>query len=113
MFHGLHMSGITDKGSGGLDIDTPGAGQGNARCAECHFDSHGTTSQPTAQKLTGDRLVVFGPDVLPSKSMGGVPTFTKTATTATCTLTCHGKDHQEARYTPDPPASTGNVPVGG
>ena len=113
VFHGLHMSGISDKGSGGLDIDTPGAGQGNARCAECHFDSHGTTTQPTTQKLTGEGLVVFGPNVLPSKSMGGVPTFTKTATTATCTLTCHGKDHQEARYTPAAPASIGNVPVGG
>ncbi len=113
VFHGLHMSGISGKGSGGLDIDTPGAGQGNARCAECHFDSHGTTTQPTSQKLTGDRLVVFGPNVQPSKMMGGVPTFTKTATTSTCTLTCHGKDHQEARYTPDPPASIGNVPVGG
>ncbi|MFL6152516.1 MAG: cytochrome c3 family protein [Ornithinibacter sp.] len=113
VFHGLHMSGISGRGSGGLDIDTPGAGQGNARCAECHFDSHGTTTRPTAQKLTGEGLVVFGPDVLASKSMGGLPSFTKTATSATCTLTCHGKDHQEARYTPDPPASIGNVPVGG
>ncbi len=113
VFHGLHMSGISGKGSGGLDIDTPGAGQGNARCAECHFDSHGTTQTPTTQKLTGQGLVVFGPNVLPSKAMGGVPTFTKTATNATCTLTCHGKDHQEAKYTPDPPASIGNVPVGG
>jgi predicted CXXCH cytochrome family protein len=99
VFHGLHMSGITSKGSGGLDIDTPGAGQGNARCAECHFDNHGTTEPPTTQKLSGDRLVVFAPDVLPSRSMGGVPTFTKTATGGTCTLTCHGKDHQGAAYT--------------
>ena len=113
VFHGRHMSGISGDGSGGLDIDTPGAGQGNARCAECHFNSHGTTQQPMAQKLTGQGLVVFGPNVLPSKSMGGVPTFTKTATNGTCTLTCHGKDHQEAKYTPDPPASIGNVPVGG
>lgn len=41
-----------------------GAGQGNARCAECHFRSHG-----------------------PSDAPGG-----------SCTLTCHGKDHQGVRY---------------
>jgi len=113
VFHGLHMSGITDNGNGGLDIDTPGAGQGNARCAECHFNSHGTTQQPTTQQVSGEGLVVFGPDVLPSESMGGVPTFTKTATTASCTLTCHGKDHQQATYSPALPASIGYVPVGG
>jgi predicted CXXCH cytochrome family protein len=99
VFHGLHMSGISGDGSGGLDIDTPGAGQGNARCAECHFDDHGTTQAPGTQKVSGDRLVVFAPDVLPSKSMGGVPTFTKTATGGSCMLTCHGKDHQGATYT--------------
>jgi predicted CXXCH cytochrome family protein len=98
VFHGLHMAGITTKGSGGLDIDTPGAGQGNARCAECHFSSHGTTELPSTQTVSGDRLVVFGPDVLPSKAMGGVPTFTKTATGGSCTITCHGKDHQGATY---------------
>lgn len=99
VFHGLHMSGITSKGSGGLDIDTPGAGQGNARCAECHFGNHGTTQLPQGQQVSGDRLVGFSPNVLPSKAAGGVPTFTKTATGGTCTLTCHGKDHQGARYT--------------
>ena len=59
VFHGLHMSGISDKGSGGLDIDTPGAGQGNARCAECHFDSHGTTvaaDGPEAHRRPTGRL---------------------------------------------------------
>ena len=98
VFHGLHMAGITTNGSGGLDIDTPGAGQGNARCAECHFNNHGTTDLPSAQTVSGDRLVVFAPDVLASKSMGGVPTFTKTATGGSCTITCHGKDHQGATY---------------
>lgn len=113
VFHGLHTSGIAGEGNGGLDIDTPGAGQGNARCAECHFSSHGTTESPTSQTLSGQGLVVFGPNVLPSRSMGGLPTFTKTATTASCTLTCHGEDHQGATYTPAPAASTGYVPVGG
>jgi predicted CXXCH cytochrome family protein len=99
VFHGLHMTGISAKGSGGLDIDTPGAGQGNARCAECHFSSHGTTQLPNGQNVAGDRLVGFSPNVLASKSVGGVPTFTKTATGGTCTLTCHGEDHQAASYT--------------
>lgn len=98
VFHGLHMSGITTKGSGGLDIDTPGAGQGNARCAECHFSNHGTTQPPSPQNVSGDRLVTFAPNVLPSKAMGGVPKFVKTDTGGNCTLTCHGKDHQGARY---------------
>ena len=98
VFHGLHVSGITTKGSGGLDIDTPGAGQGNARCAECHFSSHGTTQLPDGQQVAGERLIGFAPNVLPSKAMGGVPTFKKTATGGTCTLTCHGKDHQGATY---------------
>jgi predicted CXXCH cytochrome family protein len=98
VFHGLHMAGISTKGSGGLDIDTPGAGQGNARCAECHFSGHGTTDQPSTQSVSGDRLIVFAPDVLASTSMGGVPTFTKTATGGSCTVTCHGKDHQGATY---------------
>ncbi len=99
VLHGLHMSGITNKGNGGLDIDTPGAGQGNARCAECHFSSHGTSQLPDGQTVTGERLVGFSPNVLPSKAVGGIPKFTKTATGGTCTLTCHGKDHQGARYT--------------
>jgi predicted CXXCH cytochrome family protein len=99
VLHGLHTSGITTKGSGGLDIDMPGAGQGNARCAECHFSNHGTTQPPTAQTVTGERLVTFAPNVLPSKAVGGLPKFTKTETGGSCTLTCHGKDHQGARYT--------------
>ncbi len=98
-FHGLHLTGISAKGDGGTDIDTPGAGQGNARCAECHFRSHGTTALPSDQEVSGDRLVVFAPDVLPSSKLGGKPTFTKTAAGGTCTLTCHGKDHRAVAYT--------------
>ena len=56
-----------------------GAGQGNARCAECH-------------------LMTFSPNVTPSTAMGGSVRFTKTATGGSCTLTCHGKDHQGVRY---------------
>lgn len=97
-FHGLHVAGISTRGSGGTDIDTPGAGQGNARCAECHFRSHSTTDAVPGQTLSGDGLVNFAPDVTASRAMGGRPTYTATATGGTCTLTCHGKDHQEVRY---------------
>ena len=33
---------IWATGTGGVDIDMAGAGQGNAICAECHFRTHGT-----------------------------------------------------------------------
>lgn len=99
-FHGLHTSGIATRGSGGTDIDTAGAGQGNARCAECHFRSHGPSDTPGDQRLSGDGLVTFSPNVTRSVSMAGSPvTFVKTATGGTCTLTCHGKDHQSVGYT--------------
>lgn len=97
-FHGLHVAGIRGKGGGGTDIDTPGAGQGNALCAECHFRTHSTTDAVPGQTLSGQGLVNFARDVTGSPSMGGGPNFTKTATGGTCTLTCHGKDHQRARY---------------
>ena len=46
------------------DIDTPGAGQGNATCAECHFRTHGTAladGRPEPEK----GLVNFAPNVQP------------------------------------------------
>ncbi len=97
-YHGLHVSGISTEGSGGLDIDTPGAGQGNARCAECHFRIHSPASATGNQTLAGTGLVSFAPDVTGSVLMGGRPTYTATSTGGTCTLMCHGKDHQGARY---------------
>lgn len=99
-FQGLHTSGIQYKGSGGLDIDTAGAGQGNARCAECHFRTHSTTQGVKGQTISGERLISFAPDVLPLQSavpkVG--PMFVKTATGGTCTLTCHGKNHEGTPY---------------
>jgi len=100
VFHGLHVAGIAGEGNGGADIDTPGAGRGNALCAECHFRSHGTTDAVPGQTISGDGLVNFAPDVTASKSMKVGPIFTKTATRGTCTLTCHGKDHEEMSYVP-------------
>ena len=83
VFHGLHTSGITTKGSGGLDIDMPGAGQGNARCAECHFSNHGTTQpaeRPEGVRRPARHLRAERPA---EQAVGGLPKFTKTATGGT------------------------------
>ncbi|HEX2806655.1 MAG TPA: hypothetical protein VHN80_10845, partial [Kineosporiaceae bacterium] len=79
--HGFHLGVISHAGTGGLDINVAGDGQGNALCAECHFNPHGV---PTSER----GLVRFAPDVEP---FNGVTTFD--AATQSCTLTCHGKEH--------------------
>lgn len=83
--HGYHLKGIDGKGAGGTDITTPGDGQGNALCAECHYNLHGTAD---AQR----GLVEFAPDVV---AYGGLP-ITYDAASGTCTLTCHGVNHDAA-----------------
>ena len=95
-YHRLHVSGIVGEGDGGTDIDTPGAGQGNATCAECHFRIHGTALR-TGTQGAFSRLVSFAPNVTAS---GGVISFTpKNGTTeGGCTLTCHGEPHNNAHY---------------
>jgi predicted CXXCH cytochrome family protein len=93
--HGLHVGDLAGKGSGGTEIDTPGAGQGNAICAECHFRLHSTAYPYGAQAISGSRLVNFAPNVEPS---GGVLSWTKTADGGSCTLTCHGKSHDGNTY---------------
>jgi len=96
--HGLHVSKIAGKGSGGTDIDTPGAGQGNAICAECHFRLHSTTNKVGTQVIPGSRLVNFAPNVTPS---GTTLSWTSTGTgSGSCTLTCHGKTHSDWTYSP-------------
>jgi predicted CXXCH cytochrome family protein len=94
-YHRKHVSGISGEGFGGTDIDTPGAGQGNALCAECHYRIHGSSSAFGTQTLSGSRLVNFAPDVTPNN---GVISWTQTATGGTCTLTCHGERHDNFRY---------------
>ena len=93
--HGMHLTGITGQGNGGTDIDTAGAGQSNAICAECHFRLHSSAYPDPGQTLNGQRLVNFAPNVRPS---GTVRSWTKTATGGSCTLTCHGKGHSGERY---------------
>ena len=80
--HGFHLKSIGAFGAGGTDIETPGDGQGNALCAECHYNLHGTAASDRG-------LVVFAPDVLP---YNGQP-ITYDVTSGTCTLLCHGVGH--------------------
>lgn len=90
--HQLHSAqiGASDSGVAGT-IDTPGAGTGNALCAECHFRPHSTATD--ASPNSG--LVTFAPDVT------GARTWTSTTPgTGSCTLTCHGHDHEGSAYVP-------------
>jgi hypothetical protein len=93
--HDLHVSSNAGEGPGGTSIDTPGQGGGNALCAECHFRTHSTAQAYNAEDRSNPRLVNFAPNVEPYK---GVLRFTKTATGGTCTLVCHGKDHDAEDY---------------
>lgn len=96
--HGLHLTKLMGYGSGGTDIDTPGDGQGNALCAECHFRTHSTTDGPAGQQVDGSRLVSFAPDVQPD-TPGGTIAWTPTGTgSGSCTLTCHGYTHSALAY---------------
>jgi hypothetical protein len=96
--HGLHITGLAKSGSGGTDIDTPGAGQGNAICAECHFRLHSTTNKVGTQVVPGSRLVNFAPNVTAN---GGTLSWTQGSTgSGSCTLTCHGQKHDGFDYTP-------------
>jgi hypothetical protein len=96
-FHGLHVTGLAGIGTGqGTSIDAAGAGQGNALCAECHFRLHSTTFKVGTQAVRGSRLVNFAPDVTPE---GGTISWTPNATGGgSCTLTCHGKTHDNLSY---------------
>ena len=95
-YHGLHLSKLAGMGAGGTSIDTPGAGQGNALCAECHFRIRSTTYKNGSQSIPGSRLVSFAPDVQP---VGTTLSWRSTGTgTGSCTLTCHGQKHNPETY---------------
>ena len=97
-FHGLHLTGLKGKGDAGTDIDSAGAGQGNAICAECHFRIHSTTNKVGSQVIPGSRLVNFAPDVQPVSASEPVAWTAGAAGTASCTLTCHGYTHVSLKY---------------
>jgi predicted CXXCH cytochrome family protein len=94
--HGFHMTDIPGAGSGTRDIDTLGAGQGNAICAECHFQLHSTRFAPYAGNQTYPRGVNFAPNVQPQLGQGN-PLWSG-PTSRTCSLICHGKDHAAEQY---------------
>jgi predicted CXXCH cytochrome family protein len=94
-FHGLHLGAIGNAGSGGVDIDTAGAGQGNAVCAECHYRSHGTALAPWSENQSYERGVNFAPNVEP---VAGPSAPLWSLANANCTLVCHGKDHNPKGY---------------
>ena len=94
--HGYHTAKLSGMGSSNTDIDTPGAGGGNAICAECHFRLHSTTNKVGAQAVSGSRLVNFAPNVQP---YNGVISWTPgTVGRGSCTLTCHGVPHSPRSY---------------
>lgn len=89
-WHGFHLNALLGIGTLVGDIDTAGAGVGNAVCAECHFRIHGTTDAVNDQPATS-RLVNFAPNVGPA---GGTLQFNVAGPgLGSCTLTCHGKPH--------------------
>ena len=73
-WHGRHMS----------DFD--------ALCTDCHNNSHGTKGAQFAANTNYARLVSF------SAAVTGSRTWTTNATGGSCTLTCHGENHNPETY---------------
>jgi predicted CXXCH cytochrome family protein len=97
-YHGLHVSALMPYGAG-TDINTPGSGSGNAICAECHFRIHSTTNKVGTQVIDGSRLVNFAPNVQPLAAGGAISWTPQGAPgTGSCTLTCHGYQHNALMY---------------
>jgi predicted CXXCH cytochrome family protein len=94
--HGLHVSDIQGYGNTGTDIDSPGAGGGNAICAECHYRVHGTATKQGGQG-TYSRLVNFAPNVT-GVGGGALTAGAFDLGAQTCTLTCHTKNHGPKTY---------------
>ena len=96
--HGFHTVSLRQRGTDtGTDINTDGAGSGNAVCAECHFRIHGSGNSGNTGTTVNQRLVNFAPDVQPAN---GSITFVQQVGTAngSCTLTCHGYPHVGKEY---------------
>lgn len=94
--HGLHVTGLPGGGGGSLDIDDPGAGQGSAICAECHFELHSTRFAPYSSNQAYSRGVNFAPNVQP---IPGAPEPEWSGPAGrTCALVCHGQNHEDEPY---------------
>jgi hypothetical protein len=95
-FHWKHTNKLATGGGAATSIDEYGAGSGNAICSECHFRLHSTTYSVNGQQIPGSRLVNFAPNV---QYAGGALEFTTTGDGhGTCTLSCHGVDHDQTKY---------------
>ncbi|MFV2064319.1 MAG: hypothetical protein ACC726_12520, partial [Chloroflexota bacterium] len=95
-FHGVHLTELAGMGNAGTDIDTPGAGGGNAICAECHFRTHSTAYKVGGQD-TYRRLVNFAPNVL-GPNGGSLPANAWDQSQSACFLNCHGERHNPEKY---------------
>jgi hypothetical protein len=96
--HGYHTAALAGMGNPLMTIDTPGAGGGNAICAECHFRQHSTTFKDSTvpQTVPGSGLVSFAPNV---QAYNGVRSWApSTLGRGSCTLTCHGITHTPRNY---------------
>lgn len=87
-YHGYHLRALYNNPGGNTvngGILTPGAGQGNAICRECHYNQHGSDNP---------RLIKFSPNVLPTGSRTEPVFVPKTDNTpGYCQLVCHGRAH--------------------
>ena len=98
-YHRLHVANLFNVGGlagAGTSIDQAGNGVGNALCAECHFRPH-STAFPTGGQAANQHLIAFAPNVQPFAA-NAAPVFTATANGGSCTLVCHGQQHDGLSY---------------
>jgi hypothetical protein len=93
-YHSAHLADMNGSGTSG-GINDPGAGQGNAICAECHFELHSTDLAAWADNRTYPRGVNFAPNV---QTRPGQTAPIWDSATRTCALVCHGTDHDNVGY---------------
>lgn len=92
-YHAFHLNRLFNQGSGAGDINTPGAGMGNAICRECHYNTHGNKTAPFSQNRGYAKGVAFSPNVT-GPGGTGQPTWTP----GSCSLRCHGMNHNPETY---------------
>lgn len=98
--HGRHIRDIGGSGSNNT-IDTAGAGQGLAICAECHFRIHSNAlafksgdTVPVTRADNYPSLVNFAPNVTGAGGTGsGIWNVPNTSGIGSCALRCHGYTH--------------------
>ena len=90
IWEGLRDAVTAAGGTASSNIDSAGAGRGNALCSECHYRTHSTA---TGSKY--DHLINFSPNVA---SIGATPMWQANGTGGTCTLVCHGMTHNPQGY---------------